>query len=319
MSDSIEFYAGMLLLRRAEQRLAALFSNGTVPGFVHLGLGQEAVPVGVCSVLSDEDTVASTHRGHGHALAKQVGLDRFFAEILGRATGLCAGRGGSMHVADMSVGMLGANGIVGGGLGIALGSAVAHQVKGSGGIAVAFFGDGAMAEGALHECLNLAVLWKLPLLFVCENNGWSEFSATSEQFRGTLSALSAAFGIRSHTVDGQDVRAVARVSQAAAAAARTGGGPQVVECMTQRWDGHYAGDPQKYRDPENRRAARDSDPLEVEARYLEASGIDAGALERVRIDIDQRIEAAVRSALAAPEPEFAAAARDVYAVEASNG
>ncbi len=309
----LELYGRMATIRRAEERLSKLFSEGEVPGFLHLSIGQEAVPVGVCAALEAADTVASTHRGHGHALAKGVALEGFFAEIMGRASGVCAGRGGSIHVAEMRVGMLGANGIVGGGLPLAAGSALAHQVRRRPNIAVAFFGDGAMAEGALHECLNLAKLWKLPLVFVCENNGWGEFSPLERQFTANLAALGAAFGIPYQAVDGTDVESVAEAACARVAPARRGEGPQILECRTHRWCGHYEGDPQKYRDSKNLDAARNQDPLVVAARKLQAQGVGEERLGSIGRDIDARIEAAVARARAAAEPEFAAAAADVYA------
>lgn len=309
----LALYACMATIRRAEERLSKLFSEGEVPGFLHLSVGQEAVPAGVCAALEAADTVASTHRGHGHALAKGVALEDFFAEIMGRASGVCGGRGGSIHVADMRVGMLGANGIVGGGLPLATGSALAHQVRRRPNIAVAFFGDGAMAEGALHECLNLARLWKLPLLFVCENNGWGEFSPLERQFTANLAALGAAFGIPHQSVDGTDVEAVAEAACARVASARRGEGPQILECRTHRWRGHYEGDPQKYRDAKNLDAARSQDPLLVAARKLEAQGVAAEQLEAIEKDIEARIDAALARARAAAEPDFAAAAADVYA------
>ena len=227
--DLLSLYETMVLIRRSEERLSRLFADGEVPGFLHLSIGQEAVPVGICAALQAADTVASTHRGHGHALAKGVDLGGFFAEILGREEGLCRGRGGSIHVADLRVGMLGANGIVGGGLPLALGSALAHQLRRTGGVAVAFFGDGAMAEGVLHECLNLASLWKLPLIFACENNGWSEFSPLERQFAAQLGALGNAFGIPAAQVDGSDVEAAGRGEPYRRAGA-PGDGPQILEC-----------------------------------------------------------------------------------------
>src|SRR4051794_26289270 len=177
----LALYWRMLTVRRAEQRLSTLFADGEIPGFIHLSIGQEAVAVGVAAVLGPADTVASNHRGHGHALAKGMPLVPFFLEVMGKAEGICGGRGGAMPVADMGVGMLGANGIVGAGTSLALGSALAFQVRGEPHVAAVFFGDGAVAEGLVHECLNLAALWQLPLLFVCENNGWAEFSPTSRQ------------------------------------------------------------------------------------------------------------------------------------------
>jgi pyruvate dehydrogenase E1 component alpha subunit len=309
----LELYRRMATIRRAEERLARLFAEGEVPGFLHLSIGQEAVPIGVCAALEPGDTITSTHRGHGHALAKGVPLEGFFAEILGRESGLCAGRGGSIHVADMSVGMLGANGIVGGGLALAAGSALAHQVKRNPNVAVAFFGDGAMAEGVLHECLNLAALWRLPLVFVCENNGWGEFSPLERQFAGTLAALGAAFGIPYREADGGDVESVAEAARESVAHARRGAGPQILECRTHRWCGHYEGDPQKYRDPSNLDEARRLDPLAVAARRLEAQGVDALRLEAVDREVEARIDAAVARARAGREPDFAAAAAGVYA------
>jgi len=310
--ELLSLYETMVLIRRAEERLARLFTDGEVPGFLHLSIGQEAVPAGVCSVLGAADTVASTHRGHGHALAKGVGLREFFAEILGREEGLCRGRGGSIHVADLRVGMLGANGIVGGGLALALGSALAHQVRHSGGVAVAFFGDGAMAEGALHECFNLSALWKLPLVFACENNGWSEFSPLSRQFAAQLGALGKAFGIPWAQADGSDVEAVRAAAERTIAAARRGDGPQILECLTHRWRGHYEGDPQKYRDAGNLSAARGHDPLQVTAARLAALGISGDRVRTLERDVEARIEAAVEAARQGREPDYAAAAADVY-------
>ena len=313
MSTLIDLYLRMLLVRRAEERLSQLFADGEVPGFLHLSVGQEAVAVGVCAALEDADTIASTHRGHGHALAKGMALDGFFAEIMGRASGVCAGRGGSIHVAEMRVGMLGANGIVGGGLPIALGSAFAHQVKKRPNVAVAFFGDGAMAEGALHECLNLSRLWRLPLVFVCENNGWGEFSPLERLFAANLAALGVAFGIPHEEVDGTDVEAVVAAARRRSEPARRGEGPQILECRTQRWRGHYEGDPQKYREPANLSAARGQDPLAVAAGRLAAGGTGAAELAAHERSIAARVEAAVTAARAAAEPDFAGAAAGVYA------
>ena len=316
-SRLLSLYGSMMLIRRAEERLAKLFADGEVPGFLHLSIGQEAVPVGICSALKDTDTVASTHRGHGHALAKGMALDGFFAEIMGRSSGVCGGRGGSIHVAEMRVGMLGANGIVGGGFALAAGSALAHQVKRRPNVAVAFFGDGAMAEGALHECLNLSALWRLPLLFACENNGWGEFSPTARQFAASLAALGAAFGIPHQVVDGSDVEQVAEAAGSAVAAARGGEGPRILECLTQRWRGHYEGDPQKYRDPQELAAARSRDPLGVAAKRLAAQDVPAERLRAVEREVEARIEAAVAKARQSPEPDFAAAAADVFANRAA--
>jgi len=311
-SKLLDLYGRMMLIRRAEERLSRLFAEGEVPGFVHLSTGQEGVPVGICAALEDADTIASTHRGHGHALAKGMALDGFFAEIMGRADGVCAGRGGSMHVAEMRVGMLGANGIVGAGLAIALGSAFAHQVKRRRNVAAVFFGDGAMAEGGLHECLNLSKLWRLPLLFVCENNGWSEFSPLVRQFGASLAALGDAFGIPYEELDGTDVESVAVGAQRMVAAARSGNGPQILECRTYRWGGHYEGDPQKYRDASDLMQARNRDPLMVAAARLAAQGVSEDRLQAISDEVASRIDAAVSAARASTEPDFSRASTAVY-------
>ncbi len=299
----------MQLIRATETTLSRLFADGEIPGFIHLSVGQEAVAAGVVGALGEQDTLATTHRGHGHVLARGVALDRFFKEIMGREGGICRGRGGSMHVADLALGVLGANGIVGGGLSLALGSAMAHQTRHTGGIAIAFFGDGAMAEGALHECLNMASLWKLPLLFVCENNGWSEFSPTSRQFAATLEKLGAAFGIPHRRVDGNDVGAVAFAATEVVEAARTSG-PQILECITTRWHGHFEGDPQRYRDADEIAALPENDPLRRSAEALRAAGVQT--LSDLAAAVDAEIQAALEAARADALPDFAAAFRDVY-------
>jgi pyruvate dehydrogenase E1 component alpha subunit len=304
-------YGELLLIRRSEERLSRLFADGEVPGFIHLSIGQEAVPVGVMSALTADDTIASTHRGHGHAIAKGLPLDGFFAELLARDEGLCRGRGGSMHVADLSIGMLGANGIVGAGLSIALGSALAHKRLGRPAIAVTFFGDGALAEGLLHECLNMAALWRLPLLFVCENNGWSEFLPSAKQIAFRLGDLAGAYGIPYVSVDGNEVAAVAAAARDIVAHVRAGG-PAVLECMTTRVRGHFEGDAQKYRDPAEIGAIAERDPLRLAALQLRQLGAEESLLQRILADVDQRIETAVAAARAGTDPDFVAAQADVY-------
>lgn len=305
-------YGELLLIRRAEERLIDLFADGEVPGFIHLSIGQEAVSAGVMHALTAQDTIASTHRGHGHAIAKGMELDAFFAELLGRENGLCKGRGGSMHVADMAIGMLGANGIVGAGLSIALGSALAHRNVGRGAVAVAFFGDAATAEGLLHECLNLAALWKLPLLFVCESNGWGEFLPTDRQVAFRLDALAAAYGIPFSRVDGNDVAAVAQASLDVVARIRAGQGPVVLECITHRIRGHYEGDAQKYRDPEQIARLSELDPLRVTARQLALHDVGEDVLAALLAAVDARVDHAVKAAREGAMPSFASALADVY-------
>jgi pyruvate dehydrogenase E1 component alpha subunit len=306
----LALYRRMLLVRRAEERLATLFAEGEVPGFIHLSIGQEAVAVGVGAALGSSDTVASNHRGHGHALGKGMPLGPFFLEILGKEAGICRGRSGSMHVADMAVGMLGANGIVGAGMSLALGSALAHQVRATKDVAVVFFGDGAVAEGIFHECLNLAALWKLPLLFVCENNGWAEFSPTSHQIAVTLEKLVGAFGIPYRAIDGNDVEAVHAAARDLIDGMRRGPGPRVLECRTRRVRGHYEGDPQKYRVGEDAAAAED--PLSVCEKRLEAMGIAPAALRQLDREVLAEIDSAVAAAREAAEPDFESARADVY-------
>jgi pyruvate dehydrogenase E1 component alpha subunit len=307
----LALYTRMLTIRLTEQKLSELFADGEVPGFIHLSIGQEAIAVGVGDVLSKVDTLASTHRGHGHALAKGVDLELFFLEIMGKAEGLCKGRGGSMHVADLSIGMLGANGIVGAGIPIAVGSALAHQVKKTGGVAAAFFGDGAMAEGVIHESMNLAALWKLPVLFVCENNGWSEFSPTHKQFNAKLVELAGAFGIHAERIDGADVALVADTAKRLVEAARKGA-PQVLECMTERHRGHFEGDAQKYRDAGELEKARSTDPVVRAYDALRKLGVSDADLEAVHAQVKAQIERATERARQGSEPCFESALSDVY-------
>lgn len=311
-TDPLALLRTMTRIRLVEQALTRLFAAGEVPGFIHLSIGQEAIAAGVAAALGPADSLATTHRGHGHVLARGMDLGGFFKEIMGRDGGLCRGRGGSMHVADLSLGILGANGIVGAGIPIAMGSALAHQVRRSGGVAVAFFGDGAMAEGVLHETLNLAALWKLPLLLVCENNGWSEFSPTSRQFAARLGALAAAFGITHTEVDGNDALAVAKAAAAAVAALRDGRGPAVLEAVTHRVRGHYEGDPQKYRDAAELQAGAANDPLQRLRQQLLATGTAAAALDALDREVAAEVDAAIEAARADAPPDFQAAQRDVY-------
>lgn len=305
-------YQTMSLIRQVEQALSRLFADGEVPGFIHLSIGQEAIAAGIASALSPQDTLATTHRGHGHVLARGIDLAGFFKEIMGREGGLCKGRGGSMHVADLALGVLGANGIVGAGIPIALGSAMAHAARGNAGVAVSFFGDGAMAEGVLHETLNMAALWKSPLLLVCENNGWSEFSPTSRQFKARLQDLAVAFGIAYQHVDGNDVLAVADAAVRSCAALRTGDGPAVIECTTHRVRGHFEGDPQKYREADELAAGAEGDPLRRARDALKQAGVRMEALDEIDADIAARIEDCIAQARADALPTFDSAVAEVY-------
>lgn len=308
-----ECYRGMLRIRKVEQRLSKLFADKEIPGFIHLSIGQESVPVAISRHLRDSDTIAATHRGHGQALAKGIDLHGFVAEMMGRDTGICRGRGGSMHIAEAKVGMLGANGIVGGGISLATGSALAHKLAGQGDLAVCYFGDGALAEGIFHECLNLAALWSLPVLFACENNGWGEFSRTDRQFCGKLEQLAGAFGVTYRYADGLDVCAVTTVAGELIDAIRADSRPAVLECRVERFHGHFEGDPQKYRDPAEMTALADKDPL-VRARLaLLAAGVAEAELDALDATIEAEIDGAVAAARAAAMPDFASARADVYA------
>lgn len=301
----------MLTVRACETALVELFSDGEVPGFIHLSLGQEAVAAGVCAALQTQDTLVTTHRGHGHVIARGIALEAFFMELMGRATGVCGGRGGSMHVADLSLGILGANGIVGASLPMALGSAMAHQTRGTGGVATAFFGDGAMAEGTLHETLNMAALWKVPLILVCENNGWSEFSPTDKQFKGSLDGLASTFGIHHECIDGNDLGQVV-VSADRARAYAGESGPTILECITTRVRGHFEGDAQKYREQAELSALKDNDPIQRSADKLKTLGVEEEDLAAMVSSVDLSVAAAIAAARNAPLPDFNEALNDVY-------
>ncbi|MDB5673619.1 MAG: transporter substrate-binding protein [Sphingomonas bacterium] len=306
----VDLYRRMVLIREAEKSCGALFAAGEIPGFIHLSDGQEGVSVGVMASLRPDDTIASTHRGHGHALAKGLGLDGFFRELMGKADGACKGRGGSMHVADLSVGMLGANGIVGGGIAIALGSGLAQKLRGGDGLAASFFGDGALAEGIIHECLNIAKLKTIPMLFVCENNGWSEFSPTSTQVTFTLEKLAAAYDIPYFGIDGSDVEKVAELAADLVARIRRERGPIVLECSTTRIRGHYEGDAQRYRND----AAPPVDPLIVTRATLEERGVAIADLETIEEAIRAEVQRAVEAARLSGEESLSEAQAEVYAM-----
>ena len=286
----------MLVIRGFEQRVAALYRDGEVPGFVHLSIGQEASAVGACWPLGPADVVTSTHRGHGHCLAKGLRPLDMFAELMAKEDGTNRGRGGSMHIADPHLGVFGANGIVAAGLPIAVGAATAAQLRGDGSVAVAFFGDGAVAQGAFHEAVNLAAVWQAPVIFFCENNGYAEFSPASTQHAAPLERRAEGYGVDYVAVDGNDVVATASVMQAVVERIRDGRGPAIVEAATYRWHGHYEGDPQRYRSTDEVQEWEARDPLLVHARVLRSSGVaedDIRAMESsIASDLDDAVEAA---------------------------
>src|ERR1700733_148855 len=298
--DLIEMQRRMLLIRGFEERVAALYRDGEVPGFVHLSTGQEATAVGACWPLGPADVITSTHRGHGHCLAKGLEPAGMFAELMGKDQGTNRGRGGSMHIADPTLGVFGANGIVAAGLPIAAGAATAAQLRHDGSVTVSFFGDGAVAQGAFHEALNLAAVWKLPVVFFCENNGYAEFSPASTQHAASLEQRAAGYGIPFVAVDGNDVAASATAMEVVVSAARERRGPTVIEAATYRWHGHYEGDPERYRSPDEVEEWRSRDPLLVHESLLREAGVaddQIKALEASTADVlDGAVEAARRLA-----------------------
>jgi len=300
-----ELYNTLLKVRRVEERLLDIFASGDIPGFIHVSVGQEAIATGVCAALATEDTVFTTHRGHGHTLAKGMDLNKFMAEVYGRSDGSCKGRAGSMHVASKDAGVAGANGIVGAGMPISLGTAFASLYRGEQQVTVAFFGDGASNEGAFHESLNLAALWNLPVVFVCENNSWAQFTPQSSYMKlDRVSDRAASYGMPGETVDGADVEAVYEAAVRAVKRARDGEGPTLLECKTNRWFGHFAGDQQKYREADDISAARVVDPLELFAkRLLEAGVVDQEFLDQAEAKLAAEIDEAVAYAKASPKSD----------------
>jgi TPP-dependent pyruvate/acetoin dehydrogenase alpha subunit len=294
----------MALIRAFETQVAALYRDGEIPGFVHTSLGQEAVAAGVCGALGREDYLTTTHRGHGHVLAKGADVDGMMAELFGRATGLSRGKAGSMHVADPSVGILGANAIVGAGIPLATGAALSSKLLRQGRVSVAFFGEGAVNQGAFHEAVNLAAIWDLPVLFLCENNRYSEFTDSSTMARvADVTERAAAYGIRAVAVDGNDAQAVHAAAVEAVAACRAGDGPVLIEAVTYRWHGHYEGDGQPYKPADEAERWRARDPLVLAEAELVAGGLATEEqLAEVRHAAEQRVAQAVESARAADVP-----------------
>ena len=310
----LEAYRRMALIRVFEERVSVLYRDGEVPGFVHLSIGQEGCAVGACLPLEAADVITSNHRGHGHCLAKGLAPEPMMAELLARATGTNGGLGGSMHIADPDLGIFGANGIVAAGVPIAAGAAVAARLRRQRGVVVSFFGDGAVAQGAFHEAANLAALWRLPVVFFCENNGYAEFSPSADQHPVPLAVRAAGYGLEYVLVDGNDVEAVAVAMTDVVRRIRDGGGPVFVEAVTYRWHGHYEGDPERYRSgDELAQWQADRDPLATARARLAERGTGAGALDAADAQARARVEAAIEAARQAPPPEMATALAAVYA------
>ena len=320
-SDSalLNMYERMLLIRRTEERLGADFKAGELIAGVHLYSGQEAIAVGVCHHLGDRDWIASTHRGHGHFLAKGGDLPAMMAEIHAKATGVCKGMGGTMHVADFARGILGANGIVGGGVSLICGAAYSEHLKGEGQVAVVFFGDGASTQGVVSEALNLAALWKLPMLFICENNRFSEFSATSTVVAGEIADRGAPYGVPACVVDGNDVNAVWHAAGQAVERARSGQGPTLIEAMTYRLSGHVEAETgflqgARYREAAEVEQWAARDPLQRARKSLIERGASTAAdLEAIEARVRDAVEQSVEFAKNSPPPPDAQAFEFVYA------
>ena len=310
-------YRQMVAIRFFEEQVNDLYTRALMPGLAHLYIGEEAIAVGVCSALRSDDYITSTHRGHGHCLAKGASPDRMFAELLGKAAGYCRGKGGSMHIADPETGNLGANAIVAGSAGIATGAAFSAKRLGNGRVSVCFFGEGALGQGVLYEAMNLAKLWKLPVIYVCENNTYNEYTHFSETTAGDVLARPKAFGIHAESVDGQDVRAVYSTAKNVVDRARKGDGPAFLLCNTYRYRGHHVGDVNReyYRSKqEEQKWMSERDPIKMLSEWLLAENLASPALlESIGTETKSLIDEAVKFAIAAPYPDPSEVQQDVYA------
>ena len=313
----LRMYRNMVAIRLFEAQVNDLYTRALMPGLAHLYIGEEAVAVGVCEALERTDYITSTHRGHGHCLAKGASPDRMFAELLGKEAGYCKGKGGSMHIADPATGNLGANAIVCGSAGIATGAAFSAKHLGTGGVSVCFFGEGALGQGVLYEVMNLAELFKLPVIYVCENNLYTEYTHYSETTAGDILARATAFGLLATAVDGQDVRAVYEAAQILIQRARSGAGPGFLLCDTYRYHGHHVGDINReyYRSKkEEQNWKSERDPIANFAKWLIAQKIaDKKKLDAIESELNDEMKKAVEFAVAAPYPLQREVDEDVYA------
>lgn len=311
----LRLYESMVRIRMFEERVTREFRKGDMPGFVHTYIGAEAVAVAVCAHLDDNDFISSTHRGHGHCLAKGCEPRDMLAELYGRESGLCKGRGGSMHIADFERGMLGANAIVGGGIALAAGGALASQVQGSRAVGVTFFGDGGSNQGVLHEVMNLSSIWRLPVIFVCENNGWAESTPVGYSTSVTdIADRAAGYGMPGVSVDASDIVAVYEVAGDAVERARSGDGPTLIEAKIGRMVGHYLGDPEGYRSADSKEAEQARDPIpNLESRLLDEGLLTSESIESVAAGIRSVLDEGVEYAKAAPMPDAADVESHVYA------
>ena len=313
----LRMYEQMLKIRVFEEHVNVLYLSAKMPGLAHLYTGEEAVAVGVCEALNRDDFITSTHRGHGHCLAKGASIDRMFAELLGKEAGYCRGKGGSMHIADQETGNLGANAIVGGSAALATGSAMSSKMQGTNQVTVCFFGDGALGQGVLYEAMNMASLWKLPIIYVCENNMYNEYTHFSETTAGEMSARPRAFGIHTEEVDGQNIQEVYYTAQRLVERARHGEGPAFLLCHTYRYHGHHVGDIQRsyYRSKEEEQLwMTQRDPLQLLTTWLlEQHLADNETLEQIDHRVQAEVEAGVEFALHASFPDLSEVDQDVYA------
>lgn len=312
----LHLYQQMLAIRHFEDAVNDLYLGAKMPGLAHLYIGQEGVAAGVCEVLRRDDYITSTHRGHGHCLAKGAEPDRMFAELLGKESGYCHGKGGSMHIADPESGNLGANAIVGGSMGIATGAALFAKMRGTDQVSVCFFGEGAMGQGLFYEVMNMAALWSLPVLFVCENNLYSEYTYYQETLAGDITARATAFGIESRIVDGQDVMQVYLAAREIVGKMRTSPSPFFLQCNTYRYHGHHVGDIDRkyYRSKKEEVEWQERDPIVLLGEFLLANGrIDQRVLDQIDQSVKSEIGRAVQSGLDAPYPDKNEVQRFVYA------
>jgi pyruvate dehydrogenase E1 component alpha subunit len=314
---ALRMHRRMWMIRLFEEQVNELYTRALMPGLAHLYVGEEAVAVGICEALRANDYITSTHRGHGHCLAKGASPDRMFAELLGKEAGYCRGKGGSMHIADPATGNLGANAIVGGSAGIATGAAFSSKYQGTDQVAVCFFGEGALGQGVLYEVMNLASLWKLPVIYACENNLYNEYTHYSETTAGEILDRGRAFGLPSEAVDGQDVRAVYATTKKLVERASKGEGPSFLVCNTYRYTGHHVGDISReyYRSKEEEQKWKtERDPILIHENWLLSQKIaDAAALKSVQSEIREEMKTAVEFAIAAPYPGVDEVGQDVYA------
>lgn len=312
----LEMYTLMEKARQFETKASELFMDGEIPGFLHLSIGQEACAVGVCAALRMDDYITSTHRGHSHVIAKGAELKRMMAELYAKEAGYCRGKSGSMHIMDRGLGILGANGITGGGIPIATGAALSAQIRGTDQVAVSFFGDGSSNEGSFHESMNMAAMWKLPIIFTCENNQFAESTPQSyHQAIPDVANRAIGYGMANDIVDGNDVVAVFTSASKAVARARAGEGPTLLELKTYRVMGHYVGDPSVYRSKEDVAVWRkDRDPIKLYRAKLVGSG-DATEkeLDEIRDAVAAELQAAIEFSRAAPLPDIKSALEDIYA------